>query len=86
MGFVHAKLLLVAPLLWIFFTLLTTGFGAHFATKPPAFPRPNLIICNAAISACERGSQWEMASFLLRQMAGQRQIPDLISYSALVTR
>ena len=26
-----------------------------------------------------------MALFLLRQMAGQRQIPDLISYSALVS-
>ena len=47
--------------------------------------RPNRIICNAAISACEKGSQWEIASCLLRGMTEQQLLPDCISYTAVIS-
>ena len=49
------------------------------------YARPNRIICNAAISACEKGSQWEIASSLLGGMAEQQVLPDCISYTGVIS-
>ncbi len=40
---------------------------------------PNLVSCNAAISACEKGNQWEGALGLLQQMVYQLLTLDVVS-------
>ena len=37
---------------------------------------------NAAISACEKGKQWEGALQLLQEMVCQALTPNVVSYSA----
>ena len=46
---------------------------------------PNVITYNAAISACEKGEQWEYALALLRRMEARRLRPDAISYCATIS-
>ena len=48
-----------------------------------AYPR-NEISYNAAISACEKGKQWEEALRLLQQMTCRTLTPDEISYNAAI--
>ena len=43
------------------------------------------IIYNAAISACEKGQQWQLALGLLAEMAGARVETNVITYSAVVS-
>ena len=40
--------------------------------------RPSVITCNAAITACGRGAQWERALDLLGGLPGRSLAPDLI--------
>ena len=46
--------------------------------------KPNVITYNAAISACEKGRQWERALELLRDMEGKGVEPDVITYNAVI--
>jgi pentatricopeptide repeat protein len=46
---------------------------------------PNQFSYNAAISACEKGGQWQLALSLLNTMADMRVIQDVISYSAVIS-
>ena len=46
---------------------------------------PNEISYNAAISACEKGKQWEEALRLLKQMTCRALTHDEISYSAAIS-
>ena len=68
----------------MFFSLHTARFALVPVSVHP-YARPNRIICNAAISACEKGSQWEIASCLLRGMTEQQLLPDCISYTAVIS-
>ena len=43
------------------------------------------ISYNAAISACEKGGQWEHALDLLRAMCEERVWPDTTSYNAAMS-
>ncbi|CAK0863572.1 unnamed protein product [Prorocentrum cordatum] len=43
---------------------------------------PDPISCNAGISACDRGGQWQQACLLIGEMRQARMAPDVISYSA----
>ena len=44
---------------------------------------PNVITYSAAISTCEKGSQWQQALELLAEMQAQGLEPDVITYSAI---
>ena len=46
---------------------------------------PNEISYSAAISACEKGKQWEEALRLLQQMTCRALTPNEISYSAAIS-
>jgi pentatricopeptide repeat protein len=46
---------------------------------------PNVFCYNAAISACEKGGQWEKAGDLLREMDSRGITPDVISDSAAIS-
>ena len=46
---------------------------------------PDVITYNAAISACEKGWQWERALELLEEMKSSGIEPDVISYSAAIS-
>ena len=46
---------------------------------------PNEISYSAAISACEKGKQWEEALRLLQQTTCRALTPDKISYSAAIS-
>jgi len=43
---------------------------------------PDVISYSTAISACEKGGQWERALELLEEMAAKGVAPDEITYSA----
>jgi pentatricopeptide repeat domain-containing protein 1 len=46
---------------------------------------PDTIVCNAALSACERGGQWEEALLLLREMdCSEVSPPDRVSYNTAI--
>eukprot|EP00933_Yihiella_yeosuensis_P079342 TRINITY_DN9183_c0_g1_i7.p1 TRINITY_DN9183_c0_g1~~TRINITY_DN9183_c0_g1_i7.p1 ORF type:complete len:143 (-),score=10.34 TRINITY_DN9183_c0_g1_i7:198-626(-) len=45
---------------------------------------PNTISYNAAISACQRGGQWQLALNLLSLMPQSEISPDAISYNAAI--
>ena len=45
----------------------------------------NEISCSAAISACEKGKQWEEALRLLQQLICSARIPNEIRYSAAIS-
>ena len=47
--------------------------------------KPDVISYSAAISACEKGSQWEKALGLLQDMTCRGIKPDVISYSAAIS-
>ena len=44
-----------------------------------------MISYSATISACEKGSQWNHALQLLREMTGREVQPEVISYSAAIS-
>ena len=46
--------------------------------------RCHFISLNAAISACEKGGQWEQALILFEAMPGSNVEPDMVSYNALL--
>ena len=45
----------------------------------------DVMSCNAAISACEKGEQWEAALHSLQEMVQQLVTPDVVTYSATIT-
>ena len=45
---------------------------------------PDVISYSAAISACEKGGQWERALALLEQMAARGVAPGVITYNAAI--
>jgi pentatricopeptide repeat protein len=46
---------------------------------------PNVISFNAAISACEKGGQWQRALSLLEEMRAAGVTPNVISFSAAIS-
>ena len=46
---------------------------------------PNVISCSAAISACEKGGEWEQALSLLSSMPGVQVMPIVISCNAAIS-
>jgi pentatricopeptide repeat protein len=46
---------------------------------------PNVISFSAAISACEKGGQWQRALALLDEMRAKGVAPDVISFSAAIS-
>jgi pentatricopeptide repeat domain-containing protein 1 len=46
---------------------------------------PTVISYNAAVSACEKGGQWQQALFLLQTMPKANLRIDVISYSAAIS-
>ena len=46
---------------------------------------PNILCCSAAISACEKGGQWQVALVLFAAMPLAEILPDVISYNAAVS-
>ena len=46
---------------------------------------PNVITFSAAISACEKGGQWERALSLLTEMRAQGVEPNVISFNAAIS-
>ena len=46
---------------------------------------PNVVSYSAAISACEKGKQWEQALNLLQEMARSQLEPDVIIYNSATT-
>ena len=53
----------------------------YWATKVS----PNVITCNAAISACETGMQWQSALVLLSRMASVSTAATSITYGAAIS-
>ena len=45
----------------------------------------DVVSFNAAISACEKGKQWEVALALLQEIGNNVLIPDLLSCNAVVS-
>ena len=45
-------------------------------------PEPNVITCNAAISACEKGKQPDKGLELLEETQGKGMEPGSITYNA----
>ena len=46
---------------------------------------PDMVGVNAAISACEKGRQWQVALALLSAMPSMRLIPDTVSFNAAIS-
>ena len=46
---------------------------------------PDVITWNAAISACEKGGQWERAMELFQKMQERRVVPNVITWSAAIS-
>ena len=46
---------------------------------------PNVVSWSAAISACEKGKQWEGALGLLQEMVHQLLTPNVVSWSAAIS-
>ncbi len=46
---------------------------------------PNVISYNSAISACEKGQQWEQALRLLLEMRSSRLEPNVMSYNSAIS-
>ena len=46
---------------------------------------PNAISYSAAISACEKGQQWQRALELLEEMKAAGVAPNVISYNAAIS-
>jgi pentatricopeptide repeat protein len=45
---------------------------------------PEVITCSAAISACEKGGQWEKVLQLLEEMRAKGVKPDVTTYAAVI--
>eukprot|EP00973_Karenia_brevis_P071854 9985775-Karenia_brevis.AAC.1 len=46
---------------------------------------PDMITFSAAISACEKGGQWERVAPLLDEMRRKDLVPNVISFSAAIS-
>merc|ERR1712070_915880 len=46
---------------------------------------PNVVSYSAAISACEKGQQWEDALSLLDDVQGSFLVPDVVSFNAAIS-
>ncbi len=46
---------------------------------------PNVITYNAAISACEKGEQWQKALGILAVMPEAGLVPNVITYNAAIS-
>ena len=46
---------------------------------------PIVVSYSAAMSACEKGMQWEEALGLLQEMVHQFLMPDVVSFSATIS-
>ena len=46
---------------------------------------PNVISCSAAVSACEKGQQWQQALGDLAVMQQAAVLPNVISYAAAIS-
>ena len=53
-----------------------------FESMPTAKVQPNVISYNAAVSACEKGGQWQEAMTLFEAMPKAQIQPNVISYNA----
>lgn len=51
----------------------------HVLEEQEASMEPNQVAQNAALSACEKGKQWQMALVLLELLPKKRLTPDDIS-------
>jgi len=58
---------------------------ALLAEMPGQKLQPDVITCNAAISACGKGSQWQQALELLAEMQAEGLEPSVITYSAAIS-
>ena len=47
--------------------------------------QPDLFSCDAVISACEKGMQWETALGLLQEMPRRSLQPEVISFDAAIS-
>ena len=45
----------------------------------------DVVSCNAAISACEKGRHWEEALGLLEEITGQLLTADVVSWNAAIS-
>ena len=52
---------------------------------PSRYLQPNVISCGAAMSACEKGVQWDRALELLQEMVQQFVMPNVVSYSTTIS-
>ena len=46
---------------------------------------PDVITYNAAISACEKGEQWQQVLRILAEMRSVSVLPDVITYNAAIS-
>ena len=46
---------------------------------------PDMVSYNAAVSACEKGRQWEWSLALMSEAVGERLTPNVITLSATIT-
>ena len=46
---------------------------------------PDVVSCNAAMSACEKGEQWEEALRLLEELPHRSLMPSVVSCSAAMS-
>eukprot|EP00397_Hematodinium_sp_SG-2012_P010854 GEMP01010980.1.p1 GENE.GEMP01010980.1~~GEMP01010980.1.p1 ORF type:complete len:618 (+),score=142.76 GEMP01010980.1:258-2111(+) len=64
------------------------GGGSSSSTAAPVVKivRPDVVSYNSAISACEKGHQWELTVRLLRDMCRIKHMtPDVVSFTAAIS-
>ena len=64
--------------------MLASGLGSRGMAAADCH-LPNVISLSVAISACEKGQQWQRALSLLVLVQQTRVLPGVISYSALIS-
>ena len=46
---------------------------------------PDVISYNSAISACEKGQQWQQALMLFSEMGQQHVVPNVVTHNAAIS-